>query len=215
MNHYPLIDAHSRFDAVVVANGLFPSSPLPLSLLSNTPVVCCCDGAVESVLRQGVEPTFIVGDGDSLSSALQERYRHILHLESEQEDNDLTKATRFLSRRGLRRMLYLGATGLREDHTLGNISLLVRYLRDMALEPVMVSDEGVMRPAFGPSSWQSRAGQQVSVFNVSSTRLSSQGLRYPLYPFKELWQGTLNEALSTSFQIDADGYYLLWCGRTE
>ena len=42
-----------------------------------------------------IEPTAVVGDGDSLSEELKQRYAHIYHPISEQEFNDLTKATLF------------------------------------------------------------------------------------------------------------------------
>ena len=55
--------------------------------------------------------------------------RQILHRISDQETNDQTKAVNFLLAQGKRRIAIIGATGNREDHTLGNISLLSDYLR--------------------------------------------------------------------------------------
>ena len=53
-------------------------------------------------------------------------------------------------------------------------------------------------------------GQQVSIFNATCKELSSNGLKWDIYPFSELWQGTLNEALSNEFTIQADGDYLIY-----
>ena len=53
-------------------------------------------------------------------------------------------------------------------------------------------------------------GRQVSIFNISACGLRSEGLRYPIYDFTALWQGTLNECLSHSFTIFAQGEYLVF-----
>ena len=45
----------------------------------------------------------------------------------DQETNDLTKAVNYVKTLGFREVLILGATGRREDHTLGNISLLAQF----------------------------------------------------------------------------------------
>ena len=124
----------TEFDAVILANGLFPTAKEPLRLLRKTQYVVCCDGAV----CHWPQCDAIVGDGDSVPEELRSRLIQI----DEQEDNDLTKATRYCLSKGMRRIAYLGATGRREDHTLGNISLMVRYAREMGVEPLMATDDG-------------------------------------------------------------------------
>ena len=206
------------FSAVILAAGDFPNHVLPLRILRTTKNLIVCDGALEELLEYEIEPTALVGDGDSLSEELKQRYAHIYHPISEQEFNDLTKATLF-ARSHLKmdesthtrpRFCYLGATGKREDHTLGNISLMLYYYRQLSIAPLMLTDYGWFVPASGTNTFSSFAGQQVSIFNASCKELSSEGLKWDIYPFSEIWQGTLNEALSTSFTIHADGDYLIY-----
>lgn len=116
-------------DAVVLANGEYPASPLPLKILAEAPYVVCCDGGADEYIRRGHTPDVIIGDGDSLSDENRRKFGHILHRISDQETNDQTKAVNFLLAKGKRRIAIIGATGKREDHTLGNISLLIDYLR--------------------------------------------------------------------------------------
>ena len=99
---------------------------------------------------------------------------------------------------------------MREDHTLGNISLLMRYFRELQVDGIMFTDHGFFTPAFGDRTFSSQQGQQVSIFNFGCTRLTSSNLKWPCSPFNQLWQGTLNEALSDSFSIQSDGYYLVY-----
>ena len=70
-------------------------------------------------------PDIIIGDGDSLCPEYRELYASLVHHNPDQETNDQTKAVHYLYARGMRRIAIVGATGKREDHTIGNISLLM------------------------------------------------------------------------------------------
>lgn len=200
-----MMENDKDFDAVILGAGEYPSHPVPLAVLSSARFVCCCDSAAVEYIKRGGHPDAIVGDGDSLPQEMKERYKGIWHEESEQEDNDLTKATRYCLSFGKRRIAYIGATGRREDHTLGNISLMANYMERFGIAPAMFTDYGYFIPVHGCAHLSTKKGQQVSVFNISSSRISSTGLKWDTFPFKEWWQGTLNEALGDSVEIECDG----------
>ena len=202
MEKYPLIHKIDDFDAVILANGDFPQAEIPLDLLRRTPFVCACDGAINHYPQADA----IVGDGDSVPESLKARLIQI----DEQEDNDLTKATRYCLSKGMRKLVYLGATGQREDHTLGNISLMVRYAQELGVTPLMATDYGWFVVAEGEAAFDAFKGQQVSIFNMSCTTLASEGLLWQSYPYRQLWQGTLNEAAGNSFVLKGDGLYLVY-----
>jgi len=189
-------------DIVILANGSFPTHPVPLSILNRAKHVIACDGAVSHYPEADV----IIGDGDSVPDVCRGKFIQI----DEQEDNDLTKATLYCLRQGWQRIAYLGCTGLREDHTLGNIALLMRYFREMGISGTMFTDHGFFSPSQGDRTFQSFSGQQVSIFNFGSTRLRSEGLKWNSYAYKEWWQGTLNESLANHFSVLADNYYLVY-----
>lgn len=201
---------NSKKYSVVLCDGDFPTHPVPLSVLRGARYVCCCDGAGQKFIDRGGHPDAIVGDGDSLSDEFKHQHADILHLVGEQDDNDQTKATRHLVAQGERHIAYLGATGKREDHTLGNISLLARYHDEMHLDVEMFTDYGCFVPASGRHTFSSFKRQQVSIYNISCTRLTSEGLRWQAYPYRSLWQGGLNEALADNFTLDGDGSYLVF-----
>jgi len=201
-NSFPLIEDIQDFDAVILANGNFPRAVEPLRLLRLAPFVCACDGAAGKYPEADV----LVGDGDSVPEALHSRLIQI----DEQEDNDLTKATRYCLSKGMKRIVYLGATGLREDHTLGNISLIVRYALQMDVEPLMATDYGWFVVANGYSEFQSFPHQQVSIFNIDCKFLETEGLKWNGYPFQQLWQGTLNETTDECFKLKTDGNCLIY-----
>lgn len=199
-----------EIDAVILANGDYPSASLPLRMLEEAPYVVCCDGGADEYIARGRVPDAIIGDGDSLSEANRLAYASLIHYNPDQETNDQTKAIQFLLAQGKRRIAIVGATGKREDHTIGNISLLIEYMR-MGAETVRTyTDYGVFIPCKGKCTFNSRIGQQVSIFNFTAKGFRSEGLLYPIYDFTAWWQGTLNSCIGTSFSIEADGEYLLF-----
>jgi len=219
-------------EVVVLSGGDYPSHPIPTSLLQQANKVCCCDGAVFELLRHGGKPWRIVGDCDTIFSTsdptekeMVESNRSIIRQISEQDDNDQTKAVRYCLEHGFREIAIVGATGRREDHTLGNISLLTEYL-DMGAQVRLYTDHGVFIPVRNsieldlaiPEGFEvvsdteaTRAKSvQISIFNISAKGFKSEGLRYPLYDFTQWWQGTLNEAITPHITIEAQGIFLVF-----
>ncbi|MDR0977093.1 MAG: thiamine diphosphokinase [Prevotellaceae bacterium] len=195
--------------AVIVANGDYPTHPLPLSRMAGAACVVCCDGGADPYIAHGRVPDAIVGDGDSLSAGNRRRYAHLIHYVPDQETNDQTKAVRYLVQQGYRRISIVGATGKREDHTLGNISLLMEYMR-MGVEVCMFTDYGLFIPCRDTHTFASRRGQQVSIFNFTARDIRADGLAYPLFDFTTWWQGTLNECTADAFTLHASGDYLVF-----
>ena len=201
-----------RADAVILAAGDFPTHPIPLGMLTKAAGrIICCDGAADRLLAAGFMPMAVVGDGDSISPEARERLSDRLHIESEQETNDLSKAVRYAVRQGMHRLLILGATGRREDHTLGNISLLADY-QARGLDVEMWTDYGIFTPATGCQTFASRAGQQVSVFCLDDAPLTLRDVRWPLEGRRitRWWQATLNEALTDTFRIETRGRIIVF-----
>lgn len=196
-------------ETIILADGDFPSHPLAVEWLDSCPYVVCCDGAANAYIRSGRMPDAIVGDGDSLLPEIRDRYASLIHSEAEQDTNDLSKAFRFCLSQGKKDIVIMGATGKREDHTIGNISLLADYMDQANVR--MLTDYGVFVPVKGDSLFESCPGQQVSIFNVNSTELWAEGLAYPLSVFTNWWQGTLNEATGSSFVIHTCGKVLVFC----
>lgn len=196
-------------EAVIIDAGSFPQNEIALRWLDGCERIVCCDGAANRYLATGRKAWRIVGDCDSLSPENMRRYADIVRRIPDQETNDQTKAVRYLAAKGIRHIAILGATGMREDHTLGNISLLMDYHRQ-GIEARAYTDYGVFIPVDGDSSIHCPVGTQVSIFNFGATGLIASGLRYPLRDFDNWWQGTLNETTADPFRIHATGAYLLF-----
>jgi thiamine pyrophosphokinase len=188
---------------VIVADGNFPVHEIPLGYLKTAGRIICCDGSAEDLIKAGFIPDAIVGDMDSLNQSIAGRFNDRIFKDTGQETNDLTKAVAWCTERGYRDLVILGATGKREDHTIGNISLLAEYIRDADVK--MVTDTGILIALTGSSSVLSFPGQQVSIFSIDpETEITSQGLKYPLdgKKIENWWVATLNESLGESFRIE-------------
>jgi len=188
---------------VIVADGNFPQHEIPLGYLKNAKRIICCDGSAEDLLNAGMHPDAIVGDMDSLNVELADRFADRLYIDENQDNNDLTKAIDWCIESGYDDLVIVGATGKREDHTIGNISLLVEYIKNVNV--IMVTDTGILRPFLTSSEISSFPGQQVSIFSIDpETEVTSSGLRYPLRrtKLKNWWVATLNEALGESFSLE-------------
>jgi len=194
----------------ILANGLFPTGGVPLEALRAAERIVCCDGAAGKLAASGRDPTWIVGDLDSLSEETRGRYQDRLVRVAEQQTNDLSKAFRFCLSKGWRELTILGATGLREDHTLSNLSLLVDFAREASVQ--MLTDTGWFTPIPGSSRLPSFPGQQVSVFSFDpAVAVYAEGLKYPLdgVRFTRWWNAALNEACGDDFRLVFEGGPLL------
>ena len=191
---------------VILANGKFPEHPIPLSYLKGAEMVICCDGAARNLIEFGIEPTAIVGDIDSLDEEILSGFADRLFRDSDQETNDLTKAVHWCVQRKIGNVIILGATGLREDHTIGNISLLADYSKLLKIR--MVTDTGELVTLSGSSKLDSFPGQQISIFSINPlTEITSEGLKYPLNKMKATnwWMATLNESTGLAFSLSFEG----------
>ena len=187
---------------VILSDGAFPTEPYPLYLLDSAEGVVCCDGAVTKWLAHNPDarPLMIVGDMDSLPQELQDRFSGIVFHEEEQDYNDLTKAMRWVLREHpeVSEITILGATGLREDHTIGNLGLLMEYTRlfDLGERKVtMVSDFGTAFAITNTCDLHLGEGRRISLFSAdNSLRISSTGLQWPTddVVFDAWWKATLN-----------------------
>ena len=187
---------------VILCDGLFPSEPYPLYLLDSAEGVVCCDGALINYLARYPDrrPLAVVGDMDSLSAERQNAFRDILVTVAEQDDNDMTKAMSWVLREHpeVQDIVILGATGLREDHTIGNLGLLMEYTRlfDLGGRKVsIVSDFGTAFAVTGSCDLHLGEGRRFSFFTAdNSLKVTSEGLQWPLddVVFDAWWKATLN-----------------------
>ncbi len=206
-------------EIVIICDGAFPKTEYPRYLIRTADFIICCDGALRKFLRNskaifGAErlPDKVIGDMDSLSPAMKARYGDLIVTIDEQENNDQTKAFTWALENigGIGRITILGATGEREDHTIGNISLLMEYARtyrpqDRGIDVQMISDHATIFAITGTFEMECGEGRKVSIFSPdNSLRITSEGLKFQTcnVVFDNWWQATLNLAVKDRVRLE-------------
>ncbi len=218
----------------LLAAGEYPAGAVTSHILKSAEKVVCCDGAAAGYVSKEGLPFAVVGDCDSLPDSLRASFPDIVHCDPDQETNDLTKAVKFCVSQGLANITILGAAGLREDHTLANISLMAEYVMMPGVESVRMVTESMVLDAVVPAVaegyfeacsryekeclfpvlepqrfvFESIPGQQISLFTpIPGVRITTCGLVYPLdgARLKGWWHGTLNESAADNFAVTATG----------
>lgn len=196
---------------VILAAGDFPKHPIPVHALHEADMVVCCDSAYETIKNEEliIKNYVVIGDGDSLTAedkaALGDRWIQV----DEQDYNDLHKAMQWATSKYSilnSQFSILGATGKREDHTLGNISYLATFVEEYPEADIeMITDYGRLSAFKGRRDFDTFPRQQVSIFSMTpDVPVTTTGLKWEIKKgcLHLWWEGTLNSALSDSFSVE-------------
>lgn len=122
--------------ALIIANGAACSQELMGQLLEWSPFVVVLDSAIERVFELDIKVDVILGDFDrdfNPEKYLNQQYPlEIIHT-PDQNKTDLEKALDFLIERGHQAANIIWATGKRADHTITNITNIVRFRNNLKI----------------------------------------------------------------------------------
>lgn len=168
--------------ALIIANGAECSKELMGQLLEWSPMVIVLDSAIERVINLGIKVDVLLGDFDRGFNP--EQYRdmqyplEIVHTPN-QDKTDLEKAFDYLIDRKIPAANVIWATGKRTDHTITNITNIVRY-RDL-LKIVILDDHSKvfqLPPVF--EKWYP-AATPLSLIPIGKVKgITSKNLKYQL-----------------------------------
>lgn len=162
------------FDAPVLLVGAGPVSRADFDFASGiSGVVVAVDGGFDALTEWGVTPDAVIGDMDSIRSAVPAEIPRLSI--AEQDSTDLEKALRIVS---APLCLGIGFLSGRLDHTLAAMHALVAAEGRAA---VLIGAEDVVFAA--PEEWRAELepGTRVSVYPVRRVvAVGSKGLRWPL-----------------------------------
>ena len=201
---------------LILANGEPPSAALLARLAAEHDLFLATDGAARTAARLGVFPNIVSGDFDSLDlEAAQALLPQAEFIPTpDQNQTDLEKAFQIALDRGADSVTIAGAAGRRIDHTLGNVSLLLRWRTDYPELPIVfVADGSETRAVMGEIVLETEIGDAVSLLSFDGARVSMAGVRWPLdnHPLAVGVGGLLNEAMGPRVTVKAEGGVLLVC----
>lgn len=168
--------------ALIIANGAACSKELLGQLLEWSPLVVVLDSAIERVIELGIKVDVLLGDFDRGFDP--EYYRdmqyplEIVHT-PDQDKTDLEKALDYLIERKFPAVNVIWATGRRADHTITNITNIVRY-RDLIKIVVLDDHSKVFLLPQKFEKWYP-AGTPLSLIPIGKVKgIHSKNLKYQL-----------------------------------
>jgi len=205
---------------LILANGDPPSKKRIEELQKAHDLLLATDGAVHKAALLGVSPDLVTGDFDSVSLPLAKRQFPMTEFlpTPDQSRGDLEKAIIVALNRGATSITIAGAAGGRIDHTLGNVSLLLRFHNVVQIS--IVDDWSEIRAISGsddaPGEWVSTANPGDTIAMVTfdgRARASVTGVEWPLndYLLPIGTHAVSNKATEGTVTFRARGGALLAC----
>ncbi len=115
---------------VLLCNGEIPDNEKFWRQVKDSDLFICADGGANSAKKLGIEPDVIIGDYDSVLQATLDAFSNSKLIKIEEQDStDFEKALEYLLKQNATHVDIWGASGHRIDHTMGNLSSLVKYSR--------------------------------------------------------------------------------------
>jgi thiamine pyrophosphokinase len=169
--------------ALIIANGASCNDELLGQLLEWSPLVIVLDSAIERVVARNIKVDVLLGDFDrgfNPEEFVKSQYPiEIIHA-PDQDKTDLEKAYEYLIQRKIPAANVIWATGKRADHTMSNLTNMVRY-RDR-LKVVIHDDYSkiYLLPRFF-QKWYP-AGTIISLIPIGQVHgITTENLVYPLH----------------------------------
>lgn len=172
---------------VILCNGTMPSGSLIYRECERADQIIACDGGIAMAKKYGLKPDLLVGDFDSFAKEeavqLQKEWNcELLEFNTDKDETDTQIGVDLAIQAGATEIVLLGATGTRFDHTLGNVSLLVRCERQ-GISAVMKDDHNEIYATCTLKMIAGEIGDMLSIIplGINAVIYCTDGLRYPLY----------------------------------
>jgi thiamine pyrophosphokinase len=168
--------------ALIIANGESCSFELMGELLEWSPLVVVLDSAIHRVLELNIKVDVLLGDFDRNFDAEKIREQQypieIVHT-PDQDKTDLEKAFDYLIGRGFPAANVVWATGRRADHTITNITNIVRFRGQLKI--VIIDDYSkVFLLPKTYEKWYPK-GTPISLIPIGKVdKIATKNLKYPL-----------------------------------
>ncbi len=175
-----------ELEAVVVANGAFQHPARLLELIDGAALVIAADGGANWLSSQGRAPDVLVGDMDSVSPqvlhSLDDGRCRVVRHSPRKDETDTELALHQAMAMGATRIVILGATGGRIDHTLANVVLLLMP-KLAGIETVIFDGCSYLSIVRRAGLIRGRVGDVVSLIPIggSAEGIVTEGLEYPLH----------------------------------
>jgi len=196
--------------AIIIANGELPEkSHIKTFQKKGFKKIICADGGANSARKLNIIPDVIIGDLDSISNENLQFYKNhskIIKL-TRQNDTDIEKALKFLIRADTEKVILLGATGDRLDHSFCNLGIVLKFFDRINIS--ILHKKSFLKAYTGSVKLKTEKEETISLYGIDNkTKITSKGLKYRLInsalPFG-VKESTSNVAVSDTVDLEIRG----------
>ena len=195
---------------IVIANGSFPSHPIAKNYLNKSGTIICTDGAADKLIDSGKNPDIIIGDFDSTSIKGKDRTGKWIET-PDQNKTDLEKTFEWCIMNNIKKIVLLGSSGKREDHTIGNLFTLAKYHDEIQCE--IITNHAKIICVSGENYIFADNNQNISIIATEPIeRITLDGLQYNIKNESLLpsTRAISNKAISDKFYLESTGKVLVF-----
>ena len=161
--------------AILFING---SPPKKIPNLINYSMIGCTDGAFNYLNQYTKFLDFIIGDFDSLIYKKNCDSCNLL-VRDNQNKTDFEKSLEYLLKNNITKVDVFGATGLEQDHFLGNISVAMKFIKKIQI--TFFDSFGYFFFAKKNNYFKVREGANISLIPIKKVfNINTNGLKYEL-----------------------------------
>lgn len=172
----------SKQKGLILCNGQMPPKGLVRRYINEDVLFIAADGGGNKAFEMGYVPEVIIGDLDSFDPTKLSGFTQVkLIKDPDQETNDLEKALAYLVNEGIKEAFILGATNMRLDHSLKNLSVMLQFNESFSrLEMVDEFGSCFILPKKFIGNYE--IGTTLSLVPLSGEvqDIVTKGLKYPL-----------------------------------
>jgi len=194
--------------AIIIASGNIIKKEIFDEIYSESDFIICADGGLNYLDSLNVKPNLIVGDFDSANINLLEKYKNveIKKYPAEKNFTDTEIAIEEAIACGFNEITIFGATGTRLDHTMANILLIERYIKN-GISIRIVDNNNYISILNKDITINKKEGYFLSIIPISEyiDGITLKGMKYPLLDVKVNRGSTLcvsNEIIAESAEIN-------------
>lgn len=160
--------------AVIICGG--NTGAYILKYIQKDDFVICADSGFDSAQKYGIKPDIVIGDMDSVKGAVENENVMIYPAKKDFTDGEL--AVKYATEKGYKKIVMLGMTGSRMDHTLTNL-LLLKQLE--GTDACIADEHNEIYMVNSCISLSGKKGDLISIIPFESdVRVTASGLEYPL-----------------------------------
>tara|TARA_B100001758_G_C18340520_1_gene574054 strand:+ start:50 stop:685 length:636 start_codon:yes stop_codon:yes gene_type:complete len=195
---------------IIIANGDFPTHPIPIKYIENSKTIICTDGAADKLISFGRSPDFVIGDFDSTSIIINDRPGKWIETPN-QNKTDLEKTIEWCIKNQIININILGCGGNREDHMIGNLFCLSKYYDQIKCK--IITNESEIICYSGENLIDVKMNQQISIIATELIDdITIDGLKYNIKNeiLKPSARAICNESISKQFYLKSSGKVLVF-----